>query len=110
VLALNNKGIVLSTQGKFDDAIRYFDEALVIDPKNESILNNKKMILKRKKGYNTYNISSQGLTTKDETTELDNSTYNILMALGKEAKFLYSAIDTYIEDARKDNHPNLENM
>jgi hypothetical protein len=55
-------------------------------------------------------MSSERSATKDETTKLENSTYNILMALGKEAKFLYSAIDTYIEDARKDNHPELENM
>ncbi|HEX2472678.1 MAG TPA: tetratricopeptide repeat protein [Nitrososphaera sp.] len=101
MLALNNKGIVLSNQGKVDDAMRYFDEALAIDPKNDSILNNKKMILKLKKGYNTDNISSQGSsqgsTTKGETTELDNSTYNISMALGKEAKFLYSAVDTTLK-------------
>ena len=55
-------------------------------------------------------MSSQGSTTKDETTKLENSTYNILIALGKEARFLYSAIDTYIEDARKDNKSELENM
>lgn len=54
--------------------------------------------------------SSQGSTTKDETTRLENSTYNILIALGKEARFLYSAIDTYIDDARKDNNSDLENM
>jgi hypothetical protein len=47
-------------------------------------------------------------STKDETTRLENSTYNILIALGKEAKFLYSAIDTYMEDARKDNNSELE--
>jgi hypothetical protein len=55
-------------------------------------------------------MSSQGSTTKDETTKLENSTYNILIALGKEARFLYSAIDTYIDDARKDNNSDLENM
>ncbi len=55
-------------------------------------------------------MSSQGSTTRDETTKLENSTYNILIALGKEARFLYSAIDTYIEDARKDNKSELENM
>ncbi len=54
-------------------------------------------------------MSSQGSTTRDETTRLENSTYNILMALGKEANFLYSTIDTYIEDARKDNNSDLEN-
>jgi hypothetical protein len=47
-------------------------------------------------------------STKDETTRLENSTYNILIALGKEARFLYSAIDTYIDDARKDNNSELE--
>jgi rubrerythrin len=48
-------------------------------------------------------------TTKDETTKLENSTYNILIALGKEAQFLYSTIDTYISDAQKDNNSELEN-
>ena len=55
-------------------------------------------------------MSSQGSTTKDETTKLENSTYNILMALGKEAQFLYSTIDTYMEDARKYNNSELANM
>jgi hypothetical protein len=55
-------------------------------------------------------MSSQGSASKDETTKLENSTYNILIALGKEARFLYSAIDTYIDDARKDNNSGLENM
>jgi hypothetical protein len=55
-------------------------------------------------------MSSQGSTSKDKTTKLENSTYDILIALGKEARFLYSAIDTYIDDARKDNNPELENM
>ncbi len=48
-------------------------------------------------------------TTKDETTKLENSTYNILIALGKEAQFLYSTIDTYISDAQKDNNSELVN-
>ncbi|HJU33621.1 MAG TPA: hypothetical protein VJ695_00720 [Nitrososphaera sp.] len=55
-------------------------------------------------------MSSQGSREKDETTKLENSTYNILKALGKEAKFLYSVIDTYIDDARKDNNSELENL
>jgi hypothetical protein len=55
-------------------------------------------------------MSSQGSATKDETTKLENSTYNILIALGKEARFLYSAIDTYIDDARKDKNSDLENI
>jgi rubrerythrin len=48
-------------------------------------------------------------TTKDETTKLENSTYNILIALGKDADFLYDTIDTYISDAQKDNNSELEN-
>ena len=55
-------------------------------------------------------MTSQGSPTKDETTKLENSTYNILMALGREAKFLYSVIDTYVDDARKDNNSQLENL
>ena len=48
-------------------------------------------------------------TTKDQTTKLENSTFNILIALGKEAQFQYSTIDTYISDAQKDNNSELEN-
>ena len=55
-------------------------------------------------------MSSQGSTSKDKTTKLENSTYDILIALGKEARFLYTAIDTYIDDARKDNNSEIENM
>jgi rubrerythrin len=47
---------------------------------------------------------------KDETTGLANSTYNILIALGKEAKFLYSTVDTYTSDAQKANRSDLVNM
>jgi hypothetical protein len=42
-----------------------------------------------------------------EKTRLDNSTYNILRALGKEADFMYSTVDKYIEDANKDNRTEL---
>jgi hypothetical protein len=42
-----------------------------------------------------------------QTTRLENSTYNILVALGNEADFLYSTVDIYIEDAKKDNRQNL---
>jgi rubrerythrin len=47
--------------------------------------------------------------TKDQTTKLENSTFNILIALGKEAQFMYSTIDTYISDAQKDSNSELEN-
>ena len=47
------------------------------------------------------------MSTKHESTRLENSTYNILMALGKEADFLYSTVDTYIADVKKDNRQHL---
>jgi rubrerythrin len=49
-------------------------------------------------------------TAKHETTRLENSTFNILIALGKEAQFLYSTIDTYTNDAQKANRTDLVNM
>jgi hypothetical protein len=49
-------------------------------------------------------------TFKSETTRLDNTTYNILAALGKEADFLYDTIDTYIRDALNANRSDLVDM
>ena len=49
-------------------------------------------------------------TTKHETTGLENTTFNILIALGKEAQFLYSTIDTYKSDAERTNRSDLVNM
>ena len=49
-------------------------------------------------------------TDRHETTGLDNSTFNILIALGKEAQFLYSTIDTYRSDAEKANRSDLVDM
>ena len=49
-------------------------------------------------------------TTKHETTGLENITFNILIALGKEAQFLYSTIDTYKSDAERANRSDLVNM
>jgi rubrerythrin len=46
----------------------------------------------------------------DETTRLENSTYDILRALGKDADFLYDTIDTYINDAQKANRNDLVEM
>ncbi|MFB5599921.1 MAG: hypothetical protein ACE5SW_06815 [Nitrososphaeraceae archaeon] len=42
-----------------------------------------------------------------EKTGLDNSTYNILSALGKNADFLYDTIDKYIKDAESANKSEL---
>jgi rubrerythrin len=54
--------------------------------------------------------SSSSTTTKHETTRLENTTFDILIALGKEAQFLYSTIDTYTSDAQKANRSDLVNM
>jgi hypothetical protein len=44
---------------------------------------------------------------QSEKTRIDNSTYNILVALGIEANFLHSTVDTYISDAQKENNAKL---
>ena len=45
-----------------------------------------------------------------QVTKIENSTYNILRALGREADFLYSTVDTYIEDAKKDKRQHLADI
>jgi rubrerythrin len=40
-------------------------------------------------------------------TKLENTTYNILAALGRDADFLYDTIDTYIQDAQNANRSDL---
>ena len=42
-----------------------------------------------------------------EKTGLDNSNYNILYTLGKDAEFLYDHIDKYIRDAESANKSDL---
>jgi site-specific DNA-adenine methylase len=48
--------------------------------------------------------------TMHKSTKLENSTYNVINALQKEANFLYSTVDTYIEDVQKDNRSDLVNV
>ena len=48
--------------------------------------------------------------SKSETTKLENTTYNILAALGRDADFLYDTIDTYIQDAQTANRSDLVDM
>ena len=45
-----------------------------------------------------------------ERTGLDNTTYDILSALGKEADFLYDTIDKYIDDAKQANNNELVDL
>jgi hypothetical protein len=49
-------------------------------------------------------------TSKSEATQLENTTYNILAAVGKDADFLYSTIGTYIKDAQNANRSDLVDM
>jgi hypothetical protein len=48
--------------------------------------------------------------SKSQPTEkrlLQDSDYNVIKQLEKEADFLYSAVEDYIRDAEKDNKPEL---
>jgi hypothetical protein len=46
------------------------------------------------------------MTNNIENTQIQNSTYNVLSALGREADFLYSTVDKYIQDAQNDGRRN----
>lgn len=46
----------------------------------------------------------------NEQTGLDNTTYDILSALGREADFLYDTIDKYIDDAKQSNNDELVDL
>ena len=59
------------------------------------------------KKYNAELYAVHATMVMTEKTRLDNSTYNILRALGKEADFMYSTVDKYIEDANRDNRKEL---
>ena len=50
------------------------------------------------------------MSNKSENTKLDNSTYNVLSALGRESDFLYSTVDKYIQDAQNDGNTQLVNL
>ena len=45
--------------------------------------------------------------SNSETTKLENTTYNILAALGRDADFLYDTIHAYIQDAQTANRSDL---
>ncbi|HKX20106.1 MAG TPA: hypothetical protein VJM74_00385 [Nitrososphaeraceae archaeon] len=47
------------------------------------------------------------MESQNQNANLDNSTYNILVALGTEADFLHSTIETYISDAQRENKTEL---
>ncbi len=47
------------------------------------------------------------MSNNSESVKLKNSTYNVLSALGREADFLYSTVDKYIQDAQSDRNTQL---
>jgi len=50
------------------------------------------------------------MTNNVQNTQIQNSTYNVLSALGREADFLYSTVDKYIQDAQNDGRQNLVDL
>jgi hypothetical protein len=58
----------------------------------------------------TNNYMTDSTTTSHVTTRLKNTIIDILIALGKEAQFLYSTIGTYLNDAQVANRSDLVNM
>ncbi|MGD9534531.1 MAG: hypothetical protein AB7V56_12280 [Candidatus Nitrosocosmicus sp.] len=50
------------------------------------------------------------MSNTTQTTRLENSTYNILSAMGREADFLYSTVDRYIQDAQSDGRQHLVDL
>lgn len=44
------------------------------------------------------------------STGLDNTTINLISALEREADFIYSTVETYMIDARKENEPQAEEI
>jgi rubrerythrin len=45
--------------------------------------------------------------SSSSTTEFTDTAYDILKVMGKDADFLYDTIETYIEDAKRANKPQL---
>ena len=50
------------------------------------------------------------MSNNSESTKLKNSKYDVLSALGREADFLYSTIDEYIQDAQNDGNTQLAEL
>jgi rubrerythrin len=53
---------------------------------------------------------NEEMSNNSENTKLENSTYNILSALGRESDFLYSTVDKYVQDAQSDGRQNLVDL
>jgi hypothetical protein len=52
-------------------------------------------------------MTTQTSSENRQSTKLENSTFDIIRALEKDADFLYSTVGKYIEDAEKDGRSDL---
>ena len=50
------------------------------------------------------------MSNNSESTKLKNSTYDVLSAFGREADFLYSTVDKYIQDSQNDGNTQLAEL
>ena len=57
--------------------------------------------------YIYFEVYTKLVMSENEKTGIDNSTYDIMSALGRDADFLYDTIDKYIRDAESANKPEL---
>ena len=64
-MAWNNKGIALYSQGKYNEAIKAYDEAIKLDPKYAMAWNNKGLALNSQGKYN------EAIKAYDEAIKLD---------------------------------------
>ncbi len=60
--------------------------------------------------YLSRSMTQSSVEPDKSATGLDNTTYNLISALEREADFLYSTVGTYINDARKENRPQVEEI
>jgi hypothetical protein len=58
----------------------------------------------------TQEMSSSASTSMHETTRLENTTFNLISQLHRDADFLYSTVDTYISDAKRDGRSDAVNV
>lgn len=60
--------------------------------------------------YLSRSMTQSSVEPDKSATGLDNATYNLISALEREADFLYSTVETYINDARKESRPQAEEI
>ena len=50
---------------------------------------------------------TEGTTTNKQGALLEDSTFNVITQIEKKADFLYSSVEKYMRDAKKDSKPEL---